>query len=122
MSRTFLQNGITNQYFRLFVADFHCHCIFRVFLVCIFRIRTEYFPGKYTECGKMRTRKTQNTDTFYAVCLPLLLTIYCWFICNSNITEKCWSIFLCYRALSRNLLAQSKQETQQNNVLKSFQG
>ena len=56
-----------------------CHCV-KIF--CIRSFSGPYFPafGLNTdiykinlhigsECGKMRTRKTPNTDFFYAVCM-----------------------------------------------------
>ena len=61
MSRTFLQNGITNQYFRLFVADFHCHCIFRVFLVCIFPHSNWILAGKIY---RMRENEDQKNSEY----------------------------------------------------------
>ena len=47
--------------------------VFGIFLVCFFtafRLRTEIYRVKLriqSECGKIRIRKTANTDTFHAV-------------------------------------------------------
>ena len=56
-------------HFKIFINckfSFNLHC---VKIVCIRRCSGSYFPafGLNRECGKMRTRITLNTDTFYAV-------------------------------------------------------
>ena len=53
-----------------------------------FRIQTEYvdigvFLLIQSECGKIRTRKTPNTDTFHAVYLLFLLGLI-WYTMNSS--------------------------------------
>ena len=42
-----------------------------------------------SECGKIRTRITPNTDTFYAVMIPFLRDIYLWaFIVAINLMRE----------------------------------
>ena len=77
---------------------------------CKKKVHTQSFSGPYfpafglntdiysvnlriqSKCGKIRTRKTRNTDTFYAVVFSLLKTYrsrsICIFIRNLNIYKK----------------------------------
>ena len=50
------------------VLSLHEKCSYlELFWSVFFRIRTEYGETHiHSECGKMRTRITPNTDTFYA--------------------------------------------------------
>ena len=46
----------------------------------VFGLKTErHFVSLHiqSECGKMRTRKTANTDTFHAVAVILILSLCC---------------------------------------------
>ena len=65
---------------------------------CIFRIRTEYGEIRsislylvqiWENEGKMRTRITSNTDTFYAVFMSSNSSIYTFFILKSYIYRFC---------------------------------
>ena len=53
-------------------STLHEKCSYSEFSWSVFsRIRTEYGEIRLSECGKMRTRKTPNTDTFPTVAKSL---------------------------------------------------
>ena len=101
-----LNQGTTDEK-EMNIMDTALHKLYLIVIHCHLEFFWSVFPRTWTECGKIETRKTPNTDSFHAVILftftyPPYWKRFCY--TNRLVSKHCleWSLFFTISEICKN--------------------